>query len=267
MPSAPSSVPEPAGTGGPARRAALVEAGLRAACAAAGPMRRLAGLELYRIPQDHPFLRSLALPCEEPGDWRAALGELVRACAGLGLVPRVELLAELRRGLRDALAELGFGRTLAVPVLVAPGAAAPPGGPALRLTAAAPAALLAATLDAQHAILGVPPPSPAERARWRACLAEGSVRAWVRLDEDGRPVAAASLLGGPPAVELAGLWTRADRRRRGLGRSVAAAALAGLGESGAALAWAGAASAASEALLAGLGMERIGTLESWERAG
>jgi ribosomal protein S18 acetylase RimI-like enzyme len=245
---------------------ALVEAGLATACGQAGAARSLLGFDLYRIPDEHPFLRSLALPRGDPPDWAGPLDELVRVCATLGLSPRLELLAQRRARLRAALAAAGWVRTLAVPVLAEPvRRAARAEGGAWRLDAAAPEDRLAATLAAQHAILGAAPPSAAELACFRACLADGDVRTWVRLDESGRPVAAVSLLGGPPAVELAGLWTRPDRRRRGLARSLARAALAGAAETGAQLVWAGAANAASEALLRGLGMTAIATLESWER--
>lgn len=253
-----------------AERAALVEAGLRAACARAAPARPIGAFELFRIPVEHPFLRPLALPRAEPNGWEEPLRELLRCCSAAGLVPRIEVVAERRAALRAALGAGGWIRTLAVPVLVkpvAPGAASAVGEPAFRLDAATDRALLAATLEAQHAILGATPPRPAEEEAFRACLADGSVRTWVRLDEEGRPVAAASLLGGPPAVELAGLWTRPDRRRRGLARSVACAALAAAGEGGCRLVWAGAASGASAALLESLGMVRLATLESWERAG
>lgn len=271
------------GAGYDAERAACVEDALRAACARAAAARPLAGFDLFAIPAAHPFLRALALPRDADADGPAALAELVAVCRALGIVPRIELLAERRPKLRARLAASGWVRTLAVPVLArsiadepmpdAPPADAPPSdgaapdGPARPLDAAADEALLAATLEAQHAILGAASPSPAERAGFRACLADRSVRTWVRLDERGRPVAAASLLGAPPAVELAGLWCRPDRRRRGLARSVARAALIGAGEGGCRLVWAGAASAASAALLGGLGMVRSATLESWERIG
>ncbi len=250
--------------------AALVEAGLRVACARAARPRPLAGFELFRIPVEHPFLRTLALPRAEPSEWGEPLRELVRVCAAEGLVPRIELLAQRREALRAALGAAGWIRTLAVPVLVKevePGAASAAADTVLRLEAASAWTLLAATLEAQHAILGAAQPRPAEEAAFRACLADGSVRTWVRLDEQGRPVAAASLLGGPPAVELAGLWTRPDRRRRGFARSVVRTALAAAGEGGCGLVWAGAANGASAALLESLGMVRLATLESWERAG
>lgn len=256
--------------GAGAARMALVEAGLRAACDRAARARPIGAFELFRIPVEHPFLRALALPRAEPSGWEEPLRELVGCCAAEGLVPRIELLAERRPALRATLGAAGWIRTLAVPVLVKPvdtGTASAVTEPVLRLEAASERPLLAATLEAQHAILGAAPPRPAEEEAFRACLADGSVRTWIRLDEEGRPVAAASLLGGAPAVELAGLWSRPDRRRRGLARSVARAALAAAGEGGCGLVWAGAASGASAALLGSLGMIRLATLESWERAG
>lgn len=247
--------------------AAAVESALRAACRTAAVPRPVAGFELYRIPPEHPFLRSLALPRDEAVDWSAALAELREECIGHGLVPRIELLAERRGRLRAALAAAGFLRTLAVPVLVARPAPMAGNGTIARLAAESRQELLAATLDAQHAILGAAPPSPAERAAFRACLERGSVRTWVRLDEAGRPIAGASLLGAPPVVELAGLWTLPEHRRRGFGRGVAEAALGGAYAAGCRLVWAGAASTASLAVLRGLAMTPVGTLESWEKLG
>lgn len=244
----------------------LVEAGLRMACAQVGTVGSLGGFELFRIAHEHPFLRSIALPKGDPPDWRAELDGLVRAAAALGLVPRIELLVERRAGLRAALAHAGWLRTLSVPVLVIRPPKEPPTDPgALRLGRETPDDLVMATLAAQHAILGASPPSPAECASLRDCLGDGGVRTWVRLDETGRPIAAVSLLGGPPAVELAGLWTAPERRRTGLARGLAKTALAHAAEAGVELVWAGAASRASEALLRGLGMVAAGTLESWER--
>jgi len=249
--------------------AALVEAGLRAALAAAGCVHVLAGFDLYRVPVGHPFLHSLALPRGEPpaiADRAEAIDELIRFCAALGLVPRIELVAERRAGLRDALAARGFRRAFAVPVLAAVPSQLDPGpGEALRLSGRTPERLLRATLSAQHRILGAAEPSPAEYAAWRACLEADTVRTWIRLDGQGEPAAAASLLGGAPAVELAGLWSRADLRGRGLARSVARAALAAAGEGGCLLVWAGAANPASLRLLSRLGLHPGGTLEGWER--
>jgi hypothetical protein len=244
----------------------LVEAGLRTACAQVGTVEDLAAFELFEIPREHPFLRSMALPKADPPDWQAPLEELVRAAAARALVPRIELLVERRLGLRTALVRAGWLRTLSVPVLVIrPTAESRTRGSALRLGRETPEDLLVATLVAQHAISGASPPSPAECASLRGCLSEGGVRTWVRLDEAGRPIAAVSLLGGPPAVELAGLWTAPERRREGLGRDLARTALADAAETGVELVWAGAASRASEALLQDLGMLVAGTLESWER--
>lgn|GEM_PF-3486257 len=244
----------------------LVEAGLRTACAQVGTVEDLGAFELFEIPREHPFLRSTALPKADPPDWQAALEELVRAAVARALVPRIELLVERRRGLRAALARAGWLKTLSVPVLVIrPTAESRAGGSALRLGRETAEDLSDATLAAQHVISGASPPSPAECAYFRHCLSEGGVRTWVRLDETGRPIAAVSLLGGPPAVELAGLWTAPERRREGLARDLASAALADAAEFGVELVWAGAANPGSSALLRGLGMRVAGTLESWER--
>lgn len=244
--------------------AAAIEAALHALCARAGTSLGLGRLRLHLLPTTHPFLRTVALPVPGRGGWGEALDALRAAMRLLGARGRIELVAERWPEATGALLAAGFARTLAVPLLWWPAAApiAVAGEGCTRLGPEAPAELLAEALALQHAQFDEAPPSPAERAHFAACLAEGSVRTWL-LVEDGRPVAAASLQGDALAAELVGLWTRPDRRRRGLARRVAAAALAAHGAEGGRLLWAGAASPASEALLVGLGLLPVGTLEAW----
>ncbi|MDW8371658.1 MAG: GNAT family N-acetyltransferase [Geminicoccaceae bacterium] len=246
---------------------AAIEAALHVLCARAGTSLGLGRLRLHLVPASHPFLRTVALPLPGRGGWSEALDAL-RAARLLGAQARVELVAERWPEAEAALAAAGFVRTLAVPLLWWPAQApvAAVAEPCRRLGPETPAELLAETLALQHAQFGEPPPSAAERAHLLACLAEGSVRTWL-LVEDGRPVAAASLQGDALAAELVGLWTRPDRRRRGFARRVAAAALAAHDAEGGRLLWAGAASPASEALLRSLGLVRVGTLEAWAAIG
>ncbi len=245
---------------------AEVEAGLAAALAAAGRLERLGALDLHLVPTAHPLLRSTALPREEPEDWHEALAALVAAARAAGCRPRVELVAERRPQLRAALARAGFLRRLAAPLLAARlDRPTLPTAYCRSLTADMPNELLDRFLVHQHAVFGEAPPGAAERAFWRECLGRGELRSWTVLEAD-RPVAAASLLGGPPTAELAGLWTLPDRRRRGYGRTVASAVLAGHVATGGRIVWAVACDAASAALLAGLGLSRAGTFELWERA-
>ncbi|MCX8100398.1 MAG: GNAT family N-acetyltransferase [Geminicoccaceae bacterium] len=247
---------------------AAIEAALHALCARAGTSLGLGRLRLHLVPASHPFLRTVALPLPGRGGWPQALAALRAAARLLEAPARIELVAERWPEAGAALAANGFARTLAVPLLWWPAQApvAAVAEPCRRLGPETPAELLAETLALQHAQFGEPPPSAAERAHLLACLAEGSVRTWL-LVEDGRPVAAASLQGDALAAELVGLWTRPDRRRRGFARRVAAAALAAHDAEGGRLLWAGAASPASEALLRSLGLVRVGTLEAWAAIG
>lgn len=260
-----------------------IEAGLHEACARVVRGADLGALVWYRIPAEHPFLRSVALPGTSPATVsRAGVASALEALRALaraaGCPARVELVAERRAGLRPALAAAGFVATLRAPLLAgrawpvaATANAEPtfaPAAPAPRISLVAlspdaPEALLDAVLEHQHAVLGEHPPSAAERTAWRAVLARGTVRSWGRF-RDGRPIAAASLLVAEGVAELAGLWTIAEERRRGHGRSVAAAALAGAGGR---LVWAAAELPASAALLRGLGLRRVGTFERWELPG
>lgn len=243
---------------------AAIEAGLAAALAAAGRVEGLGAFDLYIVPTAHPLLRTTALPREEPADWARALARLNAAARAVGCRPRVELVAELRPRLQAALAGSGFRRRQAAPLLVArlDGEIASAVS-CCALAADAPIGLLDRFLETQHAMFGEAPPSPAERAVWRQCLERCELRSWTVLEAD-RPIAGASLLGGPPTAELAGLWTVPDRRRCGHGRAVARAALAGHAGEGGRIVWAAAAEAASVPLLAGLGFARIGAFEIWE---
>lgn len=249
---------------GRAELLAAVEAGLGAALAAAGRVEWLGALDLHIVPTAHPLLRTTALPREEPADWAPALARLNAAARAVGCRPRVELVAELRPRLQAALAGSGFRRRLVAPLLVARlDTGAVSAASCRALTTDAPIGLLDRFLETQHAMFGEAPPSPAERAVWRRCLEHGELRSWTVLEVD-RPIAAASLLGGLPTAELAGLWTVPDRRRRGHGRAVARAALAGHAGAGGRIVWAAATGAASANLLKGLGFARIGAFEIWE---
>lgn len=253
-----------AGNGGRAELLAAVEAGLGAALAAAGRVERLGPFDLHLVPTAHPLLRTTALPREEPADWAGALARLIAAARAVGCRPRVELVADLRPRLRVALARSGFHRRLGAPLLVArPDPGGFPAAACRALTADAPIGLLDRFLETQHAVFGEAPPGPAERALLRHCLERGELRSWTVLEAD-RPIATASLLAGPFVAELAGLWTVPDRRRRGHGRTVARAALAGHAVEGGRIAWAVATGAASAALLEDLGFDRIGAFELWE---
>lgn len=242
--------------------AAAIEAALHGLCARAGTSLGLGRLRLHLVPSSHPFLRTVALPLPGRGGWAEALDALRAAIRLLGAQARIELVAERWPEAGAALAAAGFARTLAVPLLWWPAGVPVAAEACTRLGPETPAELLAETLALQHAQFGEPPPSAAERAHFAACLAEGSVRTWLMV-EDGRAIAAASLQGDALAAELVGLWTRPDRRRRGFARRVAAAALAAHRAEGGRLLWAGAASPASEALLVGLGLRPVGTLEAW----
>lgn len=253
-----------AGTGGRADLLAAVEIGLGAALAAAGRVERLGAFDLHLVPTAHPLLRATGLPREEPADWTGALARLTAAARAVGCRPRLEFVADLHPRLRAALARSGFHRRLGAPLLVArlaPGSL--PAASCRPLTADTPIGLLDRFLETQHAVFGEVPPGPTERALLRHCLERGELRSWTVLEAD-RPIAAASLLGGTSIAELAGLWTVPDRRRRGHGRTVARAALAGYAAEGGRIAWAVATGAASEDLLEDLGFERIGAFELWE---
>jgi predicted GNAT family acetyltransferase len=119
--------------------------------------------------------------------------------------------------------------------------------------------LLTAALDAAGRAFGEPAiAAPGEVEALRERLASGTVRAAVLVEAD-RLVAGASLLGAGPVTELGGVWTAADRRRRGLARSLCAALLESHFAAGGELAWLTAGGAGSEPLYRRLGFARTGT--------
>jgi ribosomal protein S18 acetylase RimI-like enzyme len=124
--------------------------------------------------------------------------------------------------------------------------------------ATSPALAEAFLLGIQAAFGAPPPPDPGELDQLRRDLAEGATLAAAWL-EDGRPLAGACLIGLGPEAELAGVWTDARRRRRGLATAVCAALLRRFFAAGGEVAWLSAAGEGSEGLYRGLGFARVGT--------
>jgi len=224
--------------------------------------------------REHRFL-NLAVPYERPEALRGdAITAMLRAFADAGAAPKLEYMAELHPGLTEALTGAGLRLDSAAPVMtlalreLAPGVAAP-GEP--RLLRPDDDALLDAFLEGQGHAFAMPTAiGRALRPTMRNGMRDGDLiaLAWCR---DGRPVAGATLLcGGVSAgrggavAELAGVWTRQDLRRAGLGYAACHALLGVAAEGDTVEAWLSAAEGA-EGLYRRLGFERVGTQHNVRR--
>jgi len=254
-------------TDGPAllRRieAAVVEAALVARDAAdAGPFRVLVwpGSDLWYL--------NYALPMAPEADWDAALAALPAAFAAVRRRPRLELLAELRPALSDALARAGWRLERRSPAMAldGPPPAPPdiPGAEVVDLRPDDPEERLAEYLAVQAEAFGFAEESlgPDRIADLRAELASGAMEMVAGL-AGGRIVAGAGLFGVGEVGELVGVCTAGAARRRGYGTLASAAALRRFRARGGTLAWLSAGDDGSERIYARLGFRRVGTQENW----
>ena len=254
--------------GGEIALLAQITAQLEVALAQGSTVHATRFFKLFVWPTPDPFYRNVAVPIAAPtsaqAGWGPALVELMALFSAAGRPPRLEFFAELWPGLAGELEALGLRAQLTAPVMVAarpPLGIAPSGGTTVRyLHAADPLSLLAAASRAAAAAFGqLPgPAAPGELQTLRQRLDSGLVRALVLL-EGSAPVAGASLVGGREIAELAGVWTRADRRRRGLAWRACERLLRPFFARGGELAWLSAGNAAAERLYRSLGFTTIGT--------
>jgi GNAT superfamily N-acetyltransferase len=229
-------------------------------------VRDVGPFRLYLWPRPEPFYRNRAIAAgPSPPDWGPAVAGLLAAFAAANREPRTESFPELRPGLAEALEAAGLRREAEAPAMALAAADGPSSrgataGAVRILDAATPPTLLEAFLCGVQAAFGAPPaPDPGELAQLRRDLAEGATLAAAWLEDGGRPVAGACLIGLGPEAELAGVWTDARHRRRGLATAVCAALLRRFFAAAGELAWLSAAGEGSEALYRRLGFARVGT--------
>lgn len=228
----------------------------------------------------NPFL-SVAVPsAEDPEDWDGSIESLKRAAADHGLRPRLEFMAELHPGLATALQQAGFHRTGSAPVMMWDSATTtaasvrdsvpteernkPEVAVSYHDLSVVDEPTLVAYLDGQSRAFEM----PIENGRaWlnvlRRGLHDGSVRGGL-LESNGRPVAGATLQLAEPAGELAGVWSQAELRHKGLASTVCRMLLQDATEAGLSECWL---SSAEEALglYGGLGFRQVGTQLNFER--
>ncbi len=210
-----------------------------------------------------PFL-TVAVPGggPEPEAWAPSVALLVEAFPEPSATPRLEFMTELHPGLEAALLAAGFRRTASAPVLVAAAAAwvDPPArhAGAYRDLADLSAVELERFVVSQSLAFGMPLESGrAFLPLLRGCLPDGRILGGA-LELGDRPVSGATLQVAPSGAELAGVFTDAGWRRRGLAFATCAELLRRARAVGVATAWLSAAKGA-EGVYRRLGFHAVGT--------
>ena len=205
-----------------------------------------------------PFL-SLALPYEAVTNWDASIPALEAAFAARGRVPRLEIFRELYPALGPALERAGFTLDDTAPVMALSAEDFSPVTPDPDyLPLRAERGMLETFLHAQNrAYGGLGDGALGWLPHLSAGLRGGHI-VGAALRQNGELVAGATVLLGGDVGELAGVWTGASLRRRGLARRVCESLVSAFFGSGGTLCWL---SAAPEAvgLYRRLGFIEVGT--------
>ena len=251
-----------------------LEASLRLVGAQGRETVRTGPFELFVSASENPYL-NFATPHADVPDWSGAVRALGEVFAERGRQARLEYLHELHPSLAPALEAAGFRRESAAPVMtLTPDAMAGPPplsyGTYRRLRTDEPGALRR-FLEGQNKAYGELGEGGA--LAWLPHLTEGLRSGAVLgagLWQDGDVVSGATIqTGGPPPTgvgELAGVWTRLDRQKRGLAFAVCQRLLEDHFAAGRELCWLSAAEGA-EGLYERLGFGRVGTQLNYSLAG
>lgn len=203
-----------------------------------------------------PFL-SLALPHEAADAWDACIPALEAAFAGRDRVPRLEIFAELYPTLGPALERAGFTLDDAAPVMVQKATDFTPVTPDINYLPLHPEkGVLEPFLYAQSRAYGGLGDALGWLPQLTAGLRQGHIMG-AALQQNSELVAGATILRGGDVGELAGVWTKASLRRRGLARHVCGPLLSAFSLTGE-TAWLSAAPGA-EKLYRQLGFSEVGT--------
>jgi hypothetical protein len=246
------------------RRLERVAAQLHEALAEGSVRHRTSCFSVFVWPTPDPFYRNVAVPTAVPADWRPALLELLACFARVRRPPRLEFSSELWPGLLEALPSVGLAPHAKAQVMAASGlaseAAATPGASPVRLLHVADSLdLLAHAIGSAGMAFGEQAQAPADEVRTlRSRLGSRFVRAAVVM-EGKTALAGAHLVGRADVAELAGVWTRADRRRSGLALRACATLLEPFFARGGELVWLSSEEPFAQALYARLGFTAIGT--------
>ena len=228
--------------------------GMLAASAHGRVVQAVGPFQAFFSASTEPFL-SLALPHETPDAWDAYIPALEAAFVGRDRVPRLEIFAELYPTLGPALERAGFTLDDTAPVM-AQGAFTPLLPDVDYLPLHAEQGVLEPFLYAQSEAYG----GLGDALGWLPQLTAGLQVGHIlgaALQQDGELVAGATILRGGNIGELAGVWTKASLRRRGLARRVCGPLLSAFFVTGE-TAWLSAAPGA-EGLYRQLGFSEVGT--------
>lgn len=205
-----------------------------------------------------PFL-SLALPCKAVAEWETSILGLEAAFAARGRAPRLEIFRELYPTLGPALESAGFTLDDSAPVMALRAEDFSPVTPDPDyLPLRAERGMLEPFLHIQNrAYGGLGEGALGWLPHLSAGLREGHI-VGAALRQNGELIAGATVLLGGDVGELAGVWTKASLRRRGLARRVCGSLVSTFFGSGGTLCWL---SAAPEAvgLYRLLGFSEVGT--------
>lgn len=261
--------------GGSAALHAAIEAQFLAAVARGAEVVETPAFRVHLRRTPDPFYRHVAVPTiHRPVDWPQAIATMLAAFAAAGCQARLEFIDERWPDLAPALDAAGLIETARLQVMVA--TERPPVGSAVAavqlLDPASSPGDVEAYLVAVHRAFeqALDPRSlPSEVARLQAAIAEGSCRIATIISTDGSFLAGAGLIGisgggvagASRIAELAGVWTAAAERGRGLAGRVVAAIVDHFIAQGDATVWLAAEDARTTALYTRVGFRPIG----WQR--
>ena len=260
--------------GGPDALRAAIEVQFLRAVARGAEIIETPAFRVHLWPTPDPFYRHVAVPTRRPVDWRPAIAAMQAAFAAAGRVARLEFLDERWPDLAPALEAAGLIETARLEVMVAterPPVVAEFAAVQFLDPALSPG-LVEAYLVAVHRAFeqALDPRSlPGEVAGLQAAIADGSCRIATIIGADGGFLAGASLIGisrggvcgARRMAELAGVWTAAVARGRGLARQVVGAVVDDLVAGGDGPVWLAVEDARTRALYARVGFRPIG----WQR--
>lgn len=249
---------------------AVIEAQFLAAMARGATVVETSAFRVHLWPSSDPFYRNVAVPIRRPADWRPAIDEMRAAFAAVGRSPRLEFLEPRWPDLAAALDDAGLSPEMPQTVMVCtqrPRAAPDPAMQILASTDGSQAVAAAYLTAVQEAF--EQPMDAAVLAREAARLADdirtGDCVVAAIADDSGGFVSGASLIGVctpcdavGTVAELAGVWTAAAWRGRGLASRAVRALVDRLLRAGDGLVWLSAENARTAALYARQGFAPIG---------
>lgn len=240
-----------------------ISAGFLEAAARGRTVEDVGAFRAFFSASPEPFL-SLALPRGDVDDWDEAIAALETTFAERDRTPRLEVLAELFPELGKALERLDFTRDDEAPVMALGADDFTPVTPDADYRPLTAGAGLRAVLNVQSWAYG----GSGDGSGWLPQLGAGLEAGYIlgaALWRGGEPVAGATVILGGEVGELAGVFTDASFRRRGLAERVCKPLLSTLFAAGGQLCWLSAAPEA-QGLYKRLGFSEVGTQVNYSKS-